>query len=89
MIVGGGDRPESAMAKFVEWAGGAKANILVIPWATEEPQESFEYLKKDLVTFNPAVIALAPARPRWLKKPMSFLHSSIKRREYFLRAAIR
>src|SRR5687767_13360681 len=34
VVVGGGKRPPEAMKKFVEWAGGKAAYILVIPWAT-------------------------------------------------------
>ncbi len=33
IIVGGGKRPEAAMAKFIEWAGKERAHILIIPWA--------------------------------------------------------
>ena len=32
-------RPE-AMARFVEWAGGPAARVLVVPWASGEPKES-------------------------------------------------
>jgi cyanophycinase len=63
VIVGGGGRPEAAMSKFVNWAGNTKAHILVIPWATEEPESSFESLKEDLSKFNVQVIELAPIAP--------------------------
>ncbi|MGI9034826.1 MAG: cyanophycinase [Pyrinomonadaceae bacterium] len=75
VIVGGGTRPEAATSKFVEWAGGERrARILVIPWATEEPQESFEYLKKDFEVFHPSAIELAPIAPLTAEKKAAFLN---------------
>lgn len=74
IIVGGGKRPEAAMAKFVEWAGKERANILIIPWATAEPEESFAYLKKDLVVYNPKEIELAPIAPMTEEKKIKFLN---------------
>jgi len=74
IIVGGGKRPDAAMAKFVEWAGKERARILIIPWATSEPQASFEYLKKDLAAFNPMVIELAPIAPITEEKKIKFLN---------------
>jgi cyanophycinase len=73
IIVGGGKRPEAAMAKFVEWAGKERAHILIIPWATSEPQASFDYLKKDLAAFNPKEIELAPVAPLTEEKKNKFL----------------
>lgn len=74
IIVGGGDRPPAAMSRFVEWAGGQTgANILVIPWATGEPQASFEYFKKDLLPFRPKNIELAPPAPLTAETKIKFL----------------
>jgi cyanophycinase len=73
VIVGGGDRPQAAMAKFVEWAGKDRAHILVIPWATAEPEASFDYLKKDLAAFSPRDIELAPIAPFTPDKKEKFL----------------
>ncbi|MDQ3748556.1 MAG: cyanophycinase [Acidobacteriota bacterium] len=74
IIVGGGKRPAAAMAKFVEWAGKERAHILIIPWATSEPQASFDYLKKDLTAFNPKEIELAPVAPMTEEKKNKFLN---------------
>ncbi|MBX7221021.1 MAG: cyanophycinase [Blastocatellia bacterium] len=60
VLVGGGERDAAAMTRFVEWAGGAKARLLVIPWASGEPQESAAALSKDLAAFHPASIEVAP-----------------------------
>jgi cyanophycinase len=48
VIVGGGDRPPEALARFVDWAGGASSRILVIPWASGEPAESCEAILSEL-----------------------------------------
>jgi cyanophycinase len=48
VIVGGGDRPPEALARFVDWAGGASSRILVIPWASSEPAESCEAILSEL-----------------------------------------
>jgi len=53
VIVGGGDRPPEAMARFVAWAGGASARILVLPWASGEPAESCEAVLGELKPHAP------------------------------------
>jgi cyanophycinase len=37
ILIGGGDKPDAAMTKFVELAGGPGAPIVVIPTASKEP----------------------------------------------------
>jgi cyanophycinase len=54
VIVGGGDRPPEAMARFVAWAGGASAHILVLPWASAEPTESCDAIVAELEPHGPA-----------------------------------
>jgi cyanophycinase len=63
LAVGGGKRPPEAMRKFVGWAGGEKAKIVVITWATEYPDESFEGLRADLSKFTTAAVLHAPQQP--------------------------
>ncbi|HSD67544.1 MAG TPA: cyanophycinase [Vicinamibacteria bacterium] len=53
VIVGGGDRPPEAMARFVAWAGGASARILVLPWASGEPKESCDAILGELKRHAP------------------------------------
>jgi cyanophycinase len=48
VIMGGGDRPPEALARFVAWAGGPSARILVLPWASGEPKESCEAILGEL-----------------------------------------
>lgn len=74
VIVGGGERPVAAMAKFVEWAGGRRAHILIIPWATEAPDASFASLKKDMSGFEPNSIEMAPIAPITEEKKQNFLN---------------
>ena len=73
VVVGGGKRPPEAMKRFVKWAGGNAANILVIPWATSEPESSFEYLRKDMSELGPGSIVLAPIAPLTEEKKSTFL----------------
>jgi cyanophycinase len=54
VLIGGGSRPPEAMARFVEWAGGAQARLLVVPWASGEPKGSCEAILQDLTLYHPA-----------------------------------
>ncbi len=56
IVVGGGDRPEKAMAKFVAWAGGEKARVLILSWSAPDPQDYFNYFAKDIWAYNPASV---------------------------------
>jgi cyanophycinase len=53
VIVGGGDRPPEAMARFVVWAGGSASRILVIPWASGEPAASCDRILAELKPYGP------------------------------------
>lgn len=59
LLVGGGKRPTDALKRFVETSGGAQAKILVIAWATEEPQNAFDDIKSELEAYSPNSITLA------------------------------
>jgi cyanophycinase len=63
VLVGGGERPAAAMRRFVEWAGGASARLLVISWATDYPKESFDSFAEDVAPLRPASVEPAPTRP--------------------------
>jgi cyanophycinase len=60
VIVGGGDRPRAAMARFVEWAGGKAARVLVLAWASGEPQESCAAILAELAPHGPGEAACGP-----------------------------
>lgn len=45
VLIGGGDKPKDAMAKFVELAGGRNASIVAIPTASEEADAASYYEK--------------------------------------------
>lgn len=47
-IIGGGDRPEYMMKKYIELAGGKESKFIVIPMASSEPMESADYMVKEL-----------------------------------------
>lgn len=61
VLVGGGDRPKDALARFVAWAGGPSARVLVVPWASGEPKESCEALVAELREHGPAEVVCGPA----------------------------
>lgn len=63
IMVGGGTRPPEAIARMVEWAGGEKARILIITWASGEPQASFDGIKKNFNVHKIASFENAPIRP--------------------------
>src|SRR5260370_5110035 len=74
VLVGGGPKPAGAMARFVDWAGGAKARLLVIPCASGVPPASSHALRKDFAAPGPAPVAPPPLahppaatrpQPRW------------------------
>jgi cyanophycinase len=73
LVIGGGERPTEAMKTFVEWADGSRARILVITWASAEPIESFEGLRRSFESFEPASIIHAPLRPMDEKAKLEFL----------------
>jgi cyanophycinase len=63
VLLGGGPRPPAALARFAEWAGGRKARILVIAWASSDPQESFDSLRDGFAPYRPDHMDLAPSPP--------------------------
>ncbi len=73
VLVGGGDKPVVAMQRFAEWAGGPKARLLMILWATGYPTESYDGLKSDFAKFGPASIEPAPIQPLTPETRAAFL----------------
>jgi len=63
VLMGGGPRPAEAMARFVEWAGNGRSRILVITWATQEPQEALESVRRELSPYKPGTVRAAPLAP--------------------------
>jgi cyanophycinase len=62
VLIGGGSRPPQALARFVEWAGGPDARILVVPWASEEQAANAEAFRSDVLPFR-AAVEVAPFAP--------------------------
>jgi cyanophycinase len=63
VLIGGGGRPPEALARFVEWAGGPRSRILVVPWATSEPDDAVQSLRRELAPHRPGRVLAAPAAP--------------------------
>jgi cyanophycinase len=73
VLVGGGDKPEPAVARFVEWAGGAEARVLVVLWNTSDPEASFDWLRSELAPFKPRSVEAAPLAPIDARSRQRFL----------------
>jgi cyanophycinase len=63
VLMGGGDRPPEALARFAEWAGGREARVLVVAWASSEPAESFASIREDFAPYRFARLEMAPQPP--------------------------
>lgn len=73
LVIGGGERPPEAIKQFVEWSGGPKAKLLIITWATSEPEESFASFSKDLAAYSPASVQPSPNAPLDAEKRSKFV----------------
>ena len=74
ILLGGGGYTPEAIAKFVHWAGGKDAKILVLPWATSTPQEEFDDVKEMFSKYSVAQInrGLSPDDKAYLKTDLLF-----------------
>jgi cyanophycinase len=63
VLLGGGERPPEALARFVEWAGNGRSRLLIVTWASAEPRESYASLQTELELYRPAAIESAPFAP--------------------------
>lgn len=63
ILLGGGKAPARALARFVEWAGGSRARILVASWGGEDAREAVDSVRDALRAFAPGVIEAAPPAP--------------------------
>lgn len=61
VLVGGGERPPAALERFVAWAGGERARILVVPWASAEPEAAAQALLEELAAYPAAARDAAPS----------------------------
>jgi cyanophycinase len=62
VLVGGGNAPDAAVARFVQWGGGKQAHILVIPWASAEEKAAFVDWRPAFAAYGPASIECAELR---------------------------
>lgn len=69
LLVGGGSRPVEAMKTFADIAGKEKADILIIPWASESI-EGAESIKNELAAHTKGLLKIVPHRlsPKDLEK---------------------
>lgn len=62
VLLGGGRAPTAALARFVGWAGGSRARILVLPWGGDA-REALDGVRDALRPFSPAAVEAAPPAP--------------------------
>lgn len=63
VLIGGSPRPPAALQRFLEWAGGARAHVLIVPWGSSEPAEYVAALLEDLAPHRPGPVTVAPFLP--------------------------
>ena len=63
VLLGGGKAPAAALARFVQWAGGPRARILVLPWGADDARDALESVRDALRPFSPGIVEGAPAAP--------------------------
>jgi cyanophycinase len=63
VLFGGGGKPGAALARFVEWSGGAEATVLIVSWASSEPGPSADWIREELQPLGPRAIEVAPLPP--------------------------
>jgi cyanophycinase len=73
VLVGGGDSPPSAMARYVEWSGGAHSKILIVTWATEVPAETYSDMVSDLAPYHPGGFLWSKLPPKTSIEKAAFL----------------
>jgi len=64
ILIGGGEKPKEAMAKFVELAGGPNAPIVAIPTASEEADAGSYYEKLFREEYGCTNVAALPIKTR-------------------------
>lgn len=62
-MIGGGERPASILSKLTELGGGDKGKMLVITWASGDPQASFKAFKEDVEKVSKIELVFAPVTP--------------------------
>lgn len=73
LLLGGGDKAWDSMGVFADWAGGPKARILGITWASGEPQEYFDEFEASVRTSSPAAVEHAVSTEALKGRKQEFL----------------
>ena len=53
VIIGGGKRPDYIIEKIVQLSGGEDAEIVIVPFASSQPEETALYQKRQFQEYNP------------------------------------
>lgn len=63
LMIGGGERPASVLTRLAEKGGGENGRMLVITWASGEPQASFDAFRTDVEKVSKIRLEAAPFAP--------------------------
>jgi len=63
ILIGGGPRPMRALSTLVDWAGGARAHVLVVTWAARDEKQALADFRRDLAPYAPGAVRGAPTAP--------------------------
>lgn len=76
VIIGGGKRPPEVLKKFVNWADNER--ILIVSWASDEPEEYTEAFLKDLSPHFTGIADASNARPQTIQQQNVFIEQLSK-----------
>jgi cyanophycinase len=75
LLIGGGAHPPELISRFVNDAGGSEARILVITWATDDPDLAMGQMAEEFRAVGGLKIHEAPRRPLTSSSRDLFLQS--------------
>ncbi|MBI2363095.1 MAG: cyanophycinase [Elusimicrobia bacterium] len=61
ILFGGGDYAPSAMKRLADWSGGPSGRVLLIPWASADPDDYIAEFREALGKEAPPTLEIAPS----------------------------
>lgn len=61
ILLGGGPRSPEALGRLVHWAGADGARLLVVAWASADPDQAYRSLREELALYRPGSVDPAPS----------------------------
>jgi cyanophycinase len=63
VVIGGGDRPLCVMQKIIELAGGSASRVVIIPTASETPEQVAQLQKLEFLALGAAAVDIVHCAP--------------------------